>query len=120
VYGRGVGHLLQGTIVIPSDTRLALIDQATDKAGNQELSPATLTAFVRYLRRSDLDARQWNRCSDVAAAAGLTHHQARVAVGQLVRAGLLEKDVVQRRARRQDARYTVYRLSSAVLEEAGQ
>lgn len=106
--------------MIPSDTRLALIDQATDKADDQELSPATLTAFVRYLRRGDLDACEWHRCDDFAAAAGMTHHQARTAVGQLVRAGLLDRDVVPRRVRGRDGRYTVYRLSPTTMEGAGQ
>ncbi|MFI5859252.1 hypothetical protein [Streptomyces parvulus] len=108
--------------MIPSDTRLALIDQATDKADESpdEFSPETLAAFVRYLRLRDLEADQWNRCGDFAVSAGLTHHQARRAVGQLVRAGLLDRDVVQRRVRGQDGRYTVYRLSPAAMEGAGQ
>lgn len=108
--------------MIPSDTRLALIDQATDKADESpdELSPDTLTAFVRHLRRSDLDVRDWHRCDDFAASAGMTHHQARRAVGQLVRAGLLDREVVPRRVRGQDGRYTVYRLSSTAMEGTGQ
>lgn len=105
--------------MIPSDTRLALIDRATDRARAEALSPTTFTAFVRHLRRSDLDVRDWHRCADFAASAGMSHHQARNAVNQLVHAGLLDRDVVLRR-RRQDAQYTVYRLAPAVLEEAAQ
>ncbi|MGA5411544.1 hypothetical protein ACPCSC_30355 [Streptomyces lavendulocolor] len=97
--------------MISSDTRLALIDQATDLARAGKLSPTTLTAFAQHLRRSDLDVRQWHRCGDFATSAGMTDHQARTAVGQLVRHGLLERDVVSRRVRGQDARYTVYRLA---------
>ncbi|MET9528137.1 hypothetical protein [Streptomyces coeruleorubidus] len=100
--------------MIPSDTRLALIDKATDVTDAGKLSPATLTAFVRHLRRDDLDVREWHRCDDFATSAGITHHQARTAVGQLVRAGLLDRDVVPRRVRRQDGRYTVYRLASSL------
>lgn len=103
--------------MISSDTRLALIDQATDMAGTGKLSPTTLTAFVRHLRRLDLDVREWHRCDELAASAGMTHHQARTAVGQLVRAGLLERDVVARRVRRQDGRYTVYRLVPLEVRE---
>ncbi|MER6232564.1 hypothetical protein ACFUC2_05210 [[Kitasatospora] papulosa] len=110
--------------MISSDTRLALIDKATDtaalEADDQGISAATLTAFVRHLRRSDLDVREWHRCDEFAASAGMTHHQARRAVGQLVRAGLLDRDIVPRRVRRQDGRYTVYRVSPAAMEGAGQ
>ncbi|AWI32671.1 hypothetical protein [Streptomyces tirandamycinicus] len=102
--------------MISSDTRLALIDRATDLLGDPGLSPATLTAFVRNLRRRDLDVCDWHRCDDFATAAGLTHHQARTALGQLVRTGLMERDVVPHRIGRQDARYTVYRLSHTTPE----
>lgn len=107
--------------MISSDTRLELIDQATDVAGAGKLSPETLTAFVRHLRRRDLDVRDWHRCGDFAASAGFTHHQARTALTQLVRASLVERDVVKHRVGRQDARYTVYRLAPRGAEEgAGQ
>ncbi|MFC8537959.1 hypothetical protein ACLQ2N_33115 [Streptomyces sp. DT224] len=101
--------------MISSDTRLALIEQAADK-----VSPVTLAAFVRHLRRSDLDLRQWHRCGDLAASAGMTHHEARAAVAQLVRTGLMERDIVARRIDRQSDRYTVYRLSPTVMEGADQ
>jgi hypothetical protein len=103
--------------VIPSDIRLELIDRATDKAGDGKLRDATVTAFVRHLRRSDLDVCEWHRCAEFATSAGMTHHQARTAVGQLVREGLLERDVVARRVRRQDGRYTVYRVASLDVRE---
>ncbi|MGW0562972.1 hypothetical protein ACWDZ4_20690 [Streptomyces sp. NPDC003016] len=103
--------------MIPSDTRLALIDHATDMLGDR-LSPATLSLFVRHLRRMDIDLYDWHRCADIAASGPLTHHQARTAAGQLVRCGLLERDVVQHRVRRQDSRYTVYRLPPAAPEGA--
>lgn len=100
--------------MIPSDTRLALIDRATDMLGDGHspatLSPVTLSLFVRHLRRDDIDVLDWHRCADIAVSGTLTHHQARTAAGQLVRCGLLERDVVKRRLRRQDSRYTVYRL----------
>ncbi|MFJ5142938.1 hypothetical protein [Streptomyces sp. NPDC088707] len=107
--------------MIPSDTRLALIDLATDKAETAQLSAATLTAFVMHLRSKNLDPREWHRCDDFAASVGITPHQARTAVGQLVRAALLERDIVPRRRGQQDSRYVVYRLAPQDVQEgAGQ
>ncbi|KIF04165.1 hypothetical protein PL81_20365 [Streptomyces sp. RSD-27] len=94
--------------MIPSDTRLALIDQATDLVGDA-ISPTTYLLCVRHLRRRDIDVRDWHRCADLAATGRLTHHQARKAAGQLVAAGLLERRVHYRR-RRGDKQYVEYRL----------
>lgn len=96
--------------MIPSATRLVLIDRATDLVGARRLSPTVLTAFVRHLRRSDLDVRDWHRCEDLAASAAMSHHQARSALAQLVSVGLLERTVVPRRINQQDRRYTTYRV----------
>ncbi|MEU0857434.1 hypothetical protein ABZ352_18620 [Streptomyces griseofuscus] len=104
--------------MIPSETRLALIDRATDLVGAPGLSPATLTAFIRHLRRGDLDVSDWHRCDDLAASGRMTHHQARTAVAQLVQAGLMERDVVPRRVERRDRRYTAYRLTQAAVAGA--
>ncbi|MFF0754427.1 hypothetical protein [Streptomyces sp. NPDC004267] len=107
--------------MIPSDIRLTLIDRATDEVEAETISADTLTAFVRHLRSPELDVCNWYRCNDFALSAGVKPYQARTAVGQLVRAALLERDVVPRRRGGQDARYTVYRLAPLDVQEgAGQ
>ncbi|MFB6505596.1 hypothetical protein ACFC07_22105 [Streptomyces sp. NPDC056099] len=95
--------------MIPSDTRLRLIDQATDQLGGS-VSPASLCLFVRHLRRGDLDVSDWHRCDDIAKTGALTHHQARAVAHQLVTAGLLDRRVVPRR-RRGDKQHVEYRLN---------
>lgn len=97
--------------MIPSDTRLALIDRATDLLGASRLSPATFTAFAQHLRRRDIDVCDWHRCDELAESAQMTHHQARTAITQLVRAELMQRDVAKRRVGRQDGRRIVYRLA---------
>ncbi|RSS95060.1 hypothetical protein EF903_05310 [Streptomyces sp. WAC05292] len=98
--------------MIPSDTRLTLIDQATDHRAEGDISEATHSLFVRHLRRDDIDVRDWHRCGDLAKTGALTHHQARIAAGQLVAAGLLDRRVLTRR-RRGDRQYVEYRLPLA-------
>jgi hypothetical protein len=115
---RGAGHHTQGTAVISPDLRLRLIDQATDQLG-AELSQATLALYVRHLRRTDLDVTEWHRCADLAESGQCSHHQARVAAAQLVRAGLLERTNVPRRVRGQDGRYTAYRLLVPAHDQEG-
>ncbi|WP_030372359.1 hypothetical protein [Streptomyces rimosus] len=107
--------------MIPSDTRLALIDQATDLVGARRISPTVLTAFVRHLRRRDLDVCDWHHTDDFAASAGMTHHQARSALTLLVRTGLVERTAQPRRIDRQDRRLISYRLAPHDAQEgAGQ
>ncbi|MEU7228952.1 FaeA/PapI family transcriptional regulator [Streptomyces chrestomyceticus] len=107
--------------MIPSDTRLALIDRATDLVGSHRISPTVLTAFVRHLRRCDLDVREWHLTDDFAASAGMTHYQARPALAQLVHTGLVERTAIQRRINRQDRRLIAYRLAPHDAQEgAGQ
>ncbi|MEU1221264.1 hypothetical protein [Streptomyces microflavus] len=96
--------------MIPSTTRLELIDRATDLVGDRRLTPTVLTAFVRHLRRSDLDVHNWHHCDDIATSASMSPHQARSALTQLVAAGLLERTVVPRRINGQDRRLVAYRL----------
>jgi hypothetical protein len=100
---------------------LRLIDQATDRLGNQ-FSQTTLALYVRHLRRTDLDVTEWHRCADLAESGPCSHHQARVVAAQLVRAGLLERTPIARRVlgdsgRYTSVRYTAYRL---VLPAHGQ
>ncbi|MFD7764090.1 hypothetical protein [Streptomyces microflavus] len=102
--------------MIPSGIRLRLIDQATDQLG-APISPATLSVFVRHLRRHDLDVCEWHRCDDIATSGALTHHQARSAVHQLVSGGLLDRRVVPRR-RRGDRQHVEYRLVLPQGQEA--
>jgi hypothetical protein len=104
--------------VIPSATRLRLIDEATDQLGGS-VSPATLCLFVRHLRRGDLDVSEWHRCDDIAQSGALTHHQARAVAHQLVTAGLLDRRVVPRR-RRGDKQRVEYRLTLPQTLEASQ
>jgi hypothetical protein len=104
--------------VLASDLRLRLIDQATDRLGDQ-ISPATLGLFVRHLRRTDLNVSEWHRCADLAASGSCTHHQARTAATQLVQCGLLERQVVARRVRGRDGRYTAYRLVLPAQDQEG-
>ena len=98
--------------MIPSDTRLALIDRATDILGDGLISQTTYLLCVRHLRRQDIDVRDWHRCADIAAAGSLTHHQARKAAGQLVAAGMFDRRVQYRR-RRGEGQYVEYRLSTS-------
>ncbi|MFI9052506.1 hypothetical protein [Streptomyces sp. NPDC053427] len=104
--------------MIPSVTRLRLIDQATDQLGGS-VNPATLCLFVRHLRRGDLDVSDWHRCADLATSGALTHHQARAAAHQLVTAGLLDRRVVPRR-RRGDKQRVEYRLALPQKQETSQ
>jgi hypothetical protein len=111
--------LPQGTIVIPSSTRLALIDRATNLG--DRISPPALMVFLRHLRRADLNVCDWHRCADLADSGAITHHQARTVAAQLVRGGLLERRVVPRRLPGgQDGRYTAYRLILPGQEGAAQ
>ncbi|MFD4933441.1 hypothetical protein [Streptomyces virginiae] len=96
--------------MIPSDTRLALIDRATDLLGDAQISPKTYLLCIKHLRRQDLDVRDWHRCADLAVTGALTHHQARLAASQLVATGLLERRVHHRR-RRGDKQFVEYRLT---------
>lgn len=104
--------------MIPSATRLRLIDQATDQLGDS-VSPACLSLFVRHLRRGDLDVSDWHCCADIAKTGALTHHQARAFAHQLVTARLLERRVVPRR-RRGDKQLVEYRLNLPQKQEASQ
>lgn len=115
---RGPGRHTQGSVVLASDLRLRLIDQATDLLGDR-LSPATLCLFVRHLRRTDLNVGDWHRCDDLAASGSCTHHQARAAAAQLVRGGLLERRSVGRRLRGSDNRYTAYRIMLPANDQEG-
>jgi hypothetical protein len=101
--------------VIPSATRLRLIDQATDQLGGS-VSPASLSVFVRHLRRGDLDVSDWHCCDDIAKTGTLTHHQARAVAHQLVTAGLFDRRVVPRR-RRGDKQRVEYRLNLPQTQE---
>ncbi|MGW7090125.1 hypothetical protein ACWGH2_42450 [Streptomyces sp. NPDC054871] len=103
--------------MIPSTTRLRLIDQATDHLGGG-VSPATLGLFVRHLRRGDLNIRDWHLCDDIAQTGALTHHQARSVAHQLVTAGLLDRRVVPRRAGTKH--HVEYRLNLPRQQEASQ
>ncbi len=105
--------------MISSTTRQALLDRAAAEPDDR-LHPATFKLLARHLGRADIDVREWHTCADVAASGPITHHQARRAAGQLVRCGLLERSVVARRIRGQDARYTAYRLAAEANDEAGQ
>ncbi|MFB8025899.1 MULTISPECIES: hypothetical protein [unclassified Streptomyces] len=105
--------------MIPSDTRLALIDRATDLLGTQQLNPATHSLLVRHLRRDDIDVREWHRCSDIARSGNLTHHQARAAAARLVAVGLLDRNTVYRR-RHGEGVYVVYRVPQPSTEGAAQ
>ncbi|MER5482626.1 hypothetical protein ABT024_05330 [Streptomyces sp. NPDC002812] len=105
--------------MISSTTRQALLDRATIEPDDR-ISPATFKLFARHLRRTDIDLSTWHMCADIADSGPLTHHQARAAASQLVQCGLMERTVVARRVRKQDARYTAYRLSGIEQEVAGQ
>ncbi|MFD0352992.1 hypothetical protein ACFVHW_04470 [Streptomyces sp. NPDC127110] len=103
--------------MIPSDTRLALMDRASDLLSAKQISVATHSLFIRHVRRHDIDVREWHSCADLAATGSLTHHQARSAAGQLVAAALLDRRVHTRRGRG-DKQVVKYRLLLA--EGAGQ
>ncbi|AXI91410.1 hypothetical protein SAM9427_37220 (plasmid) [Streptomyces sp. ETH9427] len=102
--------------MLSSTLRLRLIDQATDRLGDQ-LSNASLALFLRHLRRTDIDATDWQRCAVLAMSGACSHHQARAAAAQLVRSGLLERRVVARRVRGSDGRYTAYRIVPSANQE---
>ncbi|MBV1940784.1 hypothetical protein KUF83_30075 [Streptomyces sp. BV286] len=100
--------------------RLSLLDRATDLVHGPDtpaverayrIAPATLFLLAQHLRRTDIDHHDWQSCTTLAESGSLTHHQARIAAAQLVKVGLLERTVLPRRIRRQDSRYTVYRLA---------
>ncbi|MFF4188123.1 hypothetical protein ACFYZ9_33505 [Streptomyces sp. NPDC001691] len=79
------------------------------------ISDTTLRCFMRYLRTTEL--HRWNTCGQVADTLGVTHHQARPVVAELVQAGLLERTINPRHLRGAAQRLTAYRVAPVAIEQ---
>ncbi|MEU3501196.1 hypothetical protein ABZ726_10620 [Streptomyces hundungensis] len=79
------------------------------------VSDTTLRCFMQYLRATKL--HRWNTCAEFADTLGITHHQARPVVAELVHAGLLERTVNPHRLRDADQRLTAYRVIPSAIEQ---